>query len=429
MAPTRLILLFCALLTTSGAFAQYDAYPGTWQMEYTAGQNTLPVVMNLQIGNPEKNILYPAQLTLQCDSFVASYALLLVKKSSRELGISKNKYAISEKPFSISDATFFLNGILDCSRDFKGNLLLTVNRIQTNHKTLLYTDTLKENRLVAERLLDVLKNAEIKLTKTNGIPWNGMYSDRITSPSVSPAYFGLTDTIYIPTRDGVLDLTSNNKNDIVTVAVNGRPSSEQVYLGRKAHREDILLDTGLNVIVLFAENFENGLPNKGKMEFEFGIKKFRMDFSRKDDSAASFIAAKVFFEHDKSKETWFRDNDVLDQPLKKNEKLLGNVVATSRQLTLAVWDDAVEDGDTISVNINGDWVAKNFPVKKAVQFITVTLKPGANTITFIGNNVGSIPPNTAVLELIDGKRRKSFMLETVPGEDNLLKIFYEVKAE
>jgi hypothetical protein len=117
-----------------------------------------------------------------------------------------------------------------------------------------------------------------------------------------------------------------------------------------------------------------------------------------------------------------------DDPLKPNEKLLGNILSTSRQVTLAIWDDAVEDGDTISININDKWVAKDFPVKKATQFLTVTLKPGPNTINFIANNLGSIPPNTSVLEIIDGKKRKAFMLETVMGENNLIKIFYQLSS-
>jgi len=429
MRRNRLILICCFVLVAATSMAQYDQWPGTWQMDYPAEAGKPSVRLQLHIALSEKNILYPAHISLQCDSFSAGYELLLVRKSTRELGISKNKYAVSEKPFSLKDATFFINGIFDYSRDFKGNPVLSLNRIQSKHNTALKPDTMKANRPAAERLLAFLKDAEIKLTKLNGIPWNDMYSDRIVSPSLSPAYFGLMDTIFIPTRDGMLDLSSYNKNDIVSASLNGKTVIDQHNLTRKSYRDDILLDTGLNILVLFAENFPDEMPNKGKLEMELGLKKFKLDFSRKDDSAASFIAAKVYFEQDKSKEIYFQENNTLDRPLKGNEKLLGNVTATSKQLTLAIWDDAVEDGDSISININGDWVAKAFPVKKNPQFITVTLKPGHNTITFIGDNLGSIPPNTSVLELIDGKKRKSFLLETVPGEDNLLKIFYDLKQE
>ncbi|MBL0358650.1 MAG: hypothetical protein IPP72_18090 [Chitinophagaceae bacterium] len=429
MIRKKIILFFCLAVTAVKSTAQYDPWPGKWQMEYAAGSGKPTVFMEMQIAIAEKNILYPAHISLQCDSFYAGYELLLVKKSARELGISKNKYPVSEKPFSLADATFFLNGIFDYSRDFKGNPIFTINRIQSKHNHRLRPDTMKTNRSTAEQLLLFLKDADIKLTKINSIPWNGFYSERILSPSQSPAYFGLLDTIYVPARDGFIHLSSLNKNDVVTAALNGTVVSDKQSLNRKPYKEEILLDTGLNILVLFADNFSNELPNKGKMELESGKKKIRFDFSKREDSAASFIAAKLFFEKDKDREIYFRENNLPDKPLKENEKLLGNVVSVSRQLNLAIWDDAVEDGDSISININGEWVAKGFPVKNSPQFITVTLKPGPNTITFAGDNLGSIPPNTSVLELIDGKKRKSFMLETVPGEDNLLKIFYVLKPD
>ena len=88
--------------------------------------------------------------------------------------------------------------------------------------------------------------------------------------------------------------------------------------------------------------------------------------------------------------------------------------------------DAVEDGDSISLSINGKWIAKGFPVKKKPQFIKVTLAPGDNIITFVAENLGSIAPNTTVLEIIDGNKRKPFFIETDFKLNNLVKIYYKV---
>ena len=115
--------------------------------------------------------------------------------------------------------------------------------------------------------------------------------------------------------------------------------------------------------------------------------------------------------------------------MQQNERLLGSPLSVSQQLTLAIWDDALEDGDSISININGKWIRKGFPVKARPQFITVLLEPGSNTISFAADNLGAIPPNTAIIEIIDGKKRKSFSLDTVLGESNLIKVLYEVKPE
>ena len=434
MNKNILILSFFLLLQSPKIFSQPNVFTGTWQVEYLSNTGMATVYMELQIAYPEKNILFPAKLTLQCDSFKATYELLLVKKNSREIAISKNKYPVSEKPFSLGDFTFFINGIFDFSRDLKGEPTLTIQRFQLKHYPHPIPDTAidKSYQSTAAALLHFLKDADIKLYKTNGIPWQHENIERVLSPSLSPVYFGITDTIHVPLRSGVINLNGIKKSDTVSVVLNGQTIIEQIGLNRKPHTDDILLDTGLNILVLFADNFGEQLPNKGKLKLQFGNKKFNLDFNRNADSASSFIVAKLYYDRDKEKEINFQDYrypGVGDKPLQENEKLVGSIVATSKQVVLAIWDDAVEDGDSISININGEWIAKGFPVKKIPQFITVTLKPGGNTINFIADNLGSIPPNTSVLEIIDGKKRKSYTLETTVGENNLVKIFYDLKPD
>ena len=423
------------LFISAKSIAQVSTFPGTWQMEYLTDSGTAPIQMELQIASPENHLLYPAILKLSCDSFTAAYELLLVKKNSRELGISKNKYPLFETPFSLRKADLFLNGIFDNSKDLKGQSTLTLSRIQSKYLVIYLPDTLlptKAQKATALRLTRFLRDAEITFTKVNDLPWKSDDINRIVSPTLSPVYFGLLDTIYMPTRDGILHITGKKKTDIVTVALNGQIHSDRIAISKKAITEDILLDTGLNLLVLFADNFGDDIPNKGKLNLEFANKKFNLDFSRKADSAATFIIAPMYCEKDKGRGSYFREyyptgNTI--KPLKENEKLLGSIVATAKQLKLAIWDDAVEDGDSISISINGTWIEKGLPVKKKPQFISITLQPGPNTITFVGDNLGSIPPNTSVLEIIDGKKRKSFTLATVPGENNLINIFYDLKPE
>ena len=433
MNRNTIILFFYLLFSTVKLLAQTEPYPGTWQMEYQQEPGMPVIHLELKIAPSEKNILYPAQLSLKYDSFSATYQLLLVKKNMRELAISKNKYRVAETPFSLVNIPTFFNGLFDHSKNQKGQSTLTISRLKSKPAATAMPDSLKFDkpyRHTGMQLVNFLKEAEIVLTKTSSIPWNDKSSERIISPSLSPVYFGLLDSIYLPTRDGVIHLSDIKKDDVVSVAVNGTTLVDRLAVNKKPVTEDILLDTGLNIVALFAENFGNDLPNAGKARFEFGNKKFNLDFSRKIDSGANFIVGQFYFAADKDKELYFQDYILLgDPPLKPNEKLMGSLLSSSRQLTLAIWDDAVEDGDTISLSINDKWVAKDFPVKKITQFITVTLKPGPNTINFIANNLGSIPPNTSVLEIIDGKKRKSFMLETVMGENNLIKIFYHLSPD
>lgn len=238
----------------------------------------------------------------------------------------------------------------------------------------------------------------------------------------------MVDTAYVTTRYGSYYAGTSNKNEIASAVYNGRPLFEQWLLSKKERSEEIMIDTGSNVLAFFADYAVNSPLSKAALRFEFDKRKFYLDFKNADDSGASFIAAKVSVLQDKEKIHSLQPYSYPgpgEPPLQNNEKLLGSIKSITKELTLAVWDDAVEDGDTISITINGNNVAKKMLVKKVPQFITITLKPGPNTILFVGENLGSIPPNTSVLEIIDGKRRKAFFLETVPGENNLLKIFYD----
>ncbi len=413
----KTVLLICFVLLCSCIRAQTDIFSGIWQLE-TGGNK--PVCIELKIGQAEKGTLYPAAISIQSGSFYGLYELLLVKKNAWQLCISKNKYAASEKPFHLDMLP--LNGSFDLGRDSKGQLQLSINRLPFKQNNRPGADS------AAQPLQKLVSNGNLQFAKISTIAWRDAYTEKILSPSLSPVYFGLADTVYIPTRYGAYSVSSLSKNDMASAVFNGKVLFEQWPLSKKERTEEIMVDTGGNVIAFFPDYTINSSLSYAHFRGEFDKKKFVLDFDNPDDSGASFIAIKLALEQDKEKNPGFQPYIYPgpgELPLQSNEKLLGSVKSVSKQLTLAIWDDAVEDGDTISININGNWVAKNFPVKKAPQFLTVTLNPGPNTILFEANNLGSIPPNTSVLEIIDGRRRKAFFLETVPMEHNLLKIFYD----
>jgi hypothetical protein len=103
--------------------------------------------------------------------------------------------------------------------------------------------------------------------------------------------------------------------------------------------------------------------------------------------------------------------------------VLANLEASTEKITLAIWDDAEQDGDTVSIRVNNRIVADRILVKRAPQFISVNLEPKGNVITITAENLGSIPPNTSILEIIDGQRRKAFHLDNLIGELNHLNVY------
>ena len=122
----KLIVLFfcCFNFYCLKIAAQTDAFAGTWQMEYTPAKNLPPVKFQLNIAPSQRNILYPAHLKIECDNFTGEYELLLVKKNSRELGISKNKYARLEQPFTLHNWLLLLSGTFDLSKNSRSIQIL-----------------------------------------------------------------------------------------------------------------------------------------------------------------------------------------------------------------------------------------------------------------------------------------------------------------
>lgn len=465
MKYSKLIFFCLSAFICLSSSAQVDLFTGTWNIQHASTTNSPLIEMELQIAAPDKNLLYPAQLRLNCDSFHATYNLLLVKRNARQLGIGRQKVPEYEMPFSIGNWTVYLNGTFDMSRDNKGQPMLTVNRVTTGKYGADMPDIKSfavSNIKTAETLRAFLKDAEISLRKKNHEPWQSLQADSMLHSPTYGTYYGIQDTVFVSSRECRIEFPGSKKNDngIISVLFNGTTIIDQAYLGYKKPQEEVLLDTGLNTLVFYAENYGKTAANTGKMQISCGKNRSLLNFADKKDVGATFIVARivyfppkeersenenelwklspefqlqnsdnVFYYPDKMKSDAYKKlpvKQVPDSTLYRNVKLLGNIDATARQITLAIWDDAVEDGDSISLSINGKWIVQGLAVKKRPQFIIVTLEPGQNKITFVADNLGSIIPNTSVLEIIDGKKRKSFMIDTDLNQNNLVNIYYDV---
>ncbi len=85
----------------------------------------------------------------------------------------------------------------------------------------------------------------------------------------------------------------------------------------------------------------------------------------------------------------------------------------SNQILLKVWDTQYEDGDVLSLSLNGKWVLKNHPLTKDEQEINITInKDNKNYLILYAHNEGSRPPNTAAVTIFDGDQERTFNLSS-----------------
>lgn len=75
----------------------------------------------------------------------------------------------------------------------------------------------------------------------------------------------------------------------------------------------------------------------------------------------------------------------------------------SSEVTIKIWDNEYQDGDTISLYLNGQWLLKHYMLHSQKKTIKATLDPnGDNFFLLFAHNEGSRPTNTAAVMIYDG---------------------------
>ncbi len=431
MAKYFFYFLLLAILPQKKSIAQTDKFTGTWTFQQP-GENNTNFNIELRIASPEADCLYPALLTIRYAQFTGVYQLLLVKKNERQLAIGRHKYPVKEEPFGIGAYTIPFNG----SFDFSDNKL-SVNRLVAQRYGFavpalsVYND---ENKMTVLRLSEFLKSAPVTLQKINNAPWRSADAAKMLHTHSAPDYFGLVDSFYVKTTTGTLRFFENTKktdDDTVSVMLNNRIIVNRIDIDKNTPAQPITLDTGLNILVLFADNYGKIPPNTAGLQLSFGDKKFSLDFTTLQNTSATFIVAKIYVlpENQQAPAEMVARKTIEQKIQQRQTKLIDSIQVTSQEVMLAIWDDAVEDGDSISLQLNNEIYMPGLAVKKKPQFIPVKLYAGENNIVFIADNLGSIPPNTAILEINDGKRRKSYMIDTDMRQNNAIKITYQLVVD
>lgn len=116
--------------------------------------------------------------------------------------------------------------------------------------------------------------------------------------------------------------------------------------------------------------------------------------------------------------------------LKNKSELMGRKIAANHVLSvngdeviIQFWDNSQEDGDIISLNLNGEWILKNYILKKSKGEMILDLVKGENYLILHAENLGEVSPNTATLSVIeDGKLTKSIELSSDMGKSAAIKI-------
>ena len=400
-----------------------DPFVGSWQMQLAIPGSSQLAKVELLVGAPQRQCWYPVRISMQWDTLYQAAYATIARKDARVFAWNPQTIPVVGKPKPWIGLFEGFSGYWDLTRKSSGEAVL--NRLPSETPVESNVKSLAKEGELDQVLREALRSGR-SWVQIDRQPWESPVQQQLLEPNPLGLYLGLRDTIHVDSRQADVLLRARNAG-IFSLGWNGRLLQDETPIGKKQQiREDWVLDTGMNVILLFRE-----LALSPTLQGKAGNSIWTQYFDPRQDSAALFVAAKLFVGEDGFHQRKFSETTRTWEGMKRNapgEKLLANLQSTSRTITLAIWDDAEQDGDTVSIRLNNRIIADRMLVKRAPQFITVNLEPKGNVLSVVAENLGSIPPNTSILEIIDGQRRKAFHLENLRGEMNHLNIYLEAQS-
>ena len=85
--------------------------------------------------------------------------------------------------------------------------------------------------------------------------------------------------------------------------------------------------------------------------------------------------------------------------LKENDEL--KVLSSSNSVKLNIWDGEKEDGDLITVTVNGKKILDKFEISNTAKSIVIPIDSSDALIEIFAENEGELPPNSARFSLTD----------------------------
>jgi hypothetical protein len=85
----------------------------------------------------------------------------------------------------------------------------------------------------------------------------------------------------------------------------------------------------------------------------------------------------------------------------------------SEDITVKIWDHGRQDGDIVSIYINGAPVVSKYYLTYYKREFKIKLDPKTSNDLFLyAHNLGEVPPNTVSVEISDGKKSENIILNS-----------------
>ena len=112
--------------------------------------------------------------------------------------------------------------------------------------------------------------------------------------------------------------------------------------------------------------------------------------------------------------------------LERKNELVREIYVDTGTIKLDFYDNGQIDGDTISVYINNNPVISNqgLTAKPVTTYVKIDLNNKQQEVIMAGENLGSIPPNTALMIVTAGDKRYQLFLTSDERKNALVRFIY-----
>lgn len=129
----------------------------------------------------------------------------------------------------------------------------------------------------------------------------------------------------------------------------------------------------------------------------------------------------------KNEEVVFAENNIPLVIRERGVDLQSNLAVQETEFDIQIYDNRVEDGDSISLNLNGKWILTDHRVTKAKKTIHIKIDPNFtnNYLILYAHNLGEIAPNTAALTVLIGGKEYKLSLSSDMKKSGALNFEYK----
>ncbi|HEU4469665.1 MAG TPA: hypothetical protein VFR58_01160 [Flavisolibacter sp.] len=195
-----------------------------------------------------------------------------------------------------------------------------------------------------------------------------------------------------------------NVNHYVKKKLSGRydRSQKKLYL-REGTVITYHIPPGCNICV---KNFELSYRKEGKIEVLTGGWNGKILDTQKDCSTGPITLTRA------------RESDFKEVP---------EIVVDTGTIRLDFYDNAQVDGDSITVLVNKNIVVSHqrLSTKPITTYITIDLHNTFQEVEMVAENLGSIPPNTAMLVITAGEKKYQLFLTSTESKSAMVRFVYE----